>query len=132
MMSREQMKEHIDELLMLEEKAEQRAEKLSELIRSQEKAHETILSHVNVIDEVAKKIGAASDQIQGHVAQCKAHSTATTRCLLWAMVVCAAMMGVSALASYEIYHNTKSARKELAYLRGDIEFERTMKELNSS
>ena len=82
--------ERVDELLLLEQRVDRRAEKFIELTNDYQKksqgALNDLLSQVGGIDESLARMNAASDEVRDYVAQSERHALRTAQLFLGTVV----------------------------------------------
>lgn len=83
--------ERVDELLLLEQRVDRRAEKFIELTnahqKKSQKALDDLLGKVSGIDESLARMNAASDDVRDYVAKSERHALRTAKLFLGTMVV---------------------------------------------
>lgn len=89
----ELFQERIDELLLLEQRVDRRAEKFIELTHTyQEKNQKTLddlLNNVGNINNSLWRMNAASDEVRDYVAKSERHALRTAKLFLGTVIVCA-------------------------------------------
>lgn len=89
----ELFQDRVDELLLLEQRADRRAEKFIEITNDyqekNQKALDDLLGKVGGIDASLAKMNAASDQVRDYVAQSAQHALRTAKLFLGTVIACA-------------------------------------------
>jgi hypothetical protein len=111
--------ERVDELLLLEQRADRRAEKLIEITNDyQEKSQQALddlLSKVNIGDSLAR-MNAASDQVRDYVAQSAQHALRTAQLFLGTVIACVLVAAGTWWWSNHIVTGLAQDRADLASL----------------
>ena len=112
----------IDELVVLEKRAEERAEKLlKDHTYYQKKAQETaddLAKKMAQIERSLSNIRIASENIAGYMAQCEKHADRTRKIFMGAVVGCVIVIAGTLWWSNDVRTNLDKDRKELEYLDG--------------
>ena len=112
--------ERVDELLLLEQRADRRAEKFLELTNDyQEKSQGALnglLGKVGGIDESLAKIKAASDSINKYVTLCDKHAIRTLRLFMFTVIAAVFIVFGTLWWSHHINSDLVDAKAELASL----------------
>ncbi len=112
----------IDELVVLEDSAKERAE---ELLKNhayyQKKAQETaddLAKKMTSVERSLSNIRIASENIAGYMAQCEQHADRTRKVFMCAVVGCVIVIAGTLWWSNNVRTNLDEDRKELEYLDG--------------
>jgi len=112
--------ERVDELLLLEQRIERRAEKFLELTSDyQEKSQSAVkelVGKVEGVDESLKKINAASENVESYMTQCAKQALRTSQLFLGTVIVAALIIGGTLWWSHHINSDLADAKAELASL----------------
>ncbi len=112
--------ERIDELLLLEQRADRRAEKFIELTdRYQEKNQQTLddlLNNVGTINNSLWRMNAASDEVRDYVAKSERHALRTAQLFLGTVMVCALWVSGTLWWSHHVTRRLAEDRAELKVL----------------
>jgi hypothetical protein len=112
--------DRVDELLLLEQRADRRAEKFIEITNDyQEKSQQALddlLGKVSGIDTSLAKINAASDQIGDYVFHSEKHALGTAKLFLGTVIVCALFVAGTLWWSRHIVNELARAKADLAAL----------------
>jgi len=112
--------ERVDELLLLEQRVERRAEKFLELTSDYQKKSQStfndLLSKVDGIDASLNKINVASDSINEYVTASATHATRTAKLFLGTVIASALIVAGTLWWSHHINGDLANAKAELASL----------------
>ena len=116
----QRFQERVDELLLLEQRVDRRAEKFIEITNHyQEKSQgalDDLLAKVGGIDESLAKMNAASDRVNAYVTHSATHATRTAKLFLGTVMACALIVAGTLWWSHHITSNLANAKAELASL----------------
>lgn len=112
--------ERVDELLLLEQRIDRRAEKFvaltSDYQAKSQQALNQLLGKVSGIDESLAKMNAASDSIEAYVAQCAKQGWRTTLLFCGAVMASVLIVAGTVWWSHHTRSNLADAKAELARL----------------
>jgi len=116
----ELFQERVDELLLIEQRADRRAGKFIELVNAyQEKSQgmlDDLLCRANDVNETLIKINRASDSVDEYVTLCAKHVTHTTKLFLGTVVLVILIVTGTLWWSHYIDSSLADAKSELANL----------------
>jgi len=118
--------ERVDELLLLEQRADRRAKKFIELTKAyqkeSQKALNDLLDKVGGIDKSLRKMNAASDSINESVAQSTEHAKRSTWLFFIAVIAAVLIIASTLWWSHHIKSGLVDARAELASLNTKLKY----------
>ena len=122
----------IDELVVLEKRAEERAEKLlKDHTYYQKKTQETgddLAKKMTSVERSLSNICIASENIAGYMAQCEKHADRTRNVFMSTVVGCALVISVILWWAHDVNNDLNADEKEMAYFeelfRGMPEFQK--------
>ncbi|MCB1826831.1 MAG: hypothetical protein KDH94_00300 [Coxiellaceae bacterium] len=123
----ELFQDRVDELLLLEQRADRRAEKFIEITNDyqekNQKALEDLRGHVGGIDESLARMNAASDQVRDYVAYSEKHALRTAKLFLGTVIACALFVAGTLWWSHHIVNGLAQDKADLLAL--DIKLKHT-------
>jgi hypothetical protein len=112
--------DRVDELLLLEQRADRRAEKLIEITNDyqakSQQALEDLLNKVGGIDDSLARMNAASDQVRDYVAQSAQHALRTAQLFLGTVIACALVAASTLWWSHHIISGLAQDKADLRAL----------------
>ena len=116
----QRFQERVDELLLLEQRVDRRAEKFIELTNDyqekNQKALSDLLGKVGGIGDSLEKINAASDQVRDYVTQSERHALRTTKLFLGTVIVSALIVAGTLWWSHHIITELAQDKADLTSL----------------
>lgn len=123
----ELFQDRVDELLLLEQRADRRAEKFIDITNDyqekNQKALDDLLGKVGGIDASLAKMNAASDQVRDYVEQSAQHALRTAKLFLGTVIGCALFVAGTLWWSHHIISGLSQDKADLAAL--DIKLKHT-------
>ena len=123
----EHFQERVDELLLLEQRADRRAEKFIEITNDyqekNQKALDNLLGKVGGIDASLAKMNAASDQVRDYIYYSEKHALRTAQLFLGTVIACALFVAGTLWWSHYIIIELTRDKADLAAL--DIKLKHT-------
>jgi len=116
----ELFQDRVDELLLLEQRADRRAEQFVEITqdcqKKSQKAFTDLLDKTSNIDSSLAKITAASDQVRDYVAQSAQHALRTTHLFLGTVIACVLLIVGTFWWTHRIINGVAQDKVDLAAL----------------
>lgn len=114
------IQERVDELLLIEQRSQRRADQFLELNKEYQEKHQTTYEQLsNKTDEIyssLQKINEASEKVAQYVDLCKKQATRSTAVLLYAVIAAAFIIGGTIWWSHHVNANLADAKDELSSL----------------
>ena len=116
----EHFQDRVDELLLLEQRVDRRAEKFIEITNDyqekNQKALDDLRGHVGGIDESLARMNAASDQVRDYVDYSEKHALRTAKLFLGTVIACALFVAGTLWWSQHIISGLAQDKADLAAL----------------
>jgi hypothetical protein len=116
----EVFQERVDELLLLEQRADRRAEKFLTLSKEYQESNQTVLlgliDKAEQVKECLSKINTASEQVSASVASSEKHAHRTVKLFLSTLVICLLMIASTLWWSRHIQDALEQDKIDLAAL----------------
>lgn len=123
----ELFQDRVDELLLLEQRADRRAEKFIEITNDYQEKNQKVLDdlrgHVGGIDASLARMNAASDQVRDYVAYSERHALRTAKLFLGTVIACSLFVAGTLLWSHRIISGLAQDKADLRAL--DIKLKHT-------
>ena len=116
----EHFQDRVDELLLLEQRADRRAEKFIEITNEYQEKNQKTLDDLRVqvggIDDSLARMNAASDQVRDYVAYSEKHALRTAKLFLGTVIACALFVAGTLWWSHHIITGLVQDKADLAAL----------------